>query len=67
MDSDWNLYRPFEPVSQELRLESKTMHMASAIKEGKLLFMMYGVRYTYSIYNYFCLDLQIVGKEIENI
>jgi len=60
-------YRPLEPVSQELRLESKTMHMASAIKEGKLLFMMYGVRYAYSIYNYFCLDPQIVGKEIENI
>jgi hypothetical protein len=33
MDSAWNLYRPFDPVSQELRLASKTMHEAIAIKE----------------------------------
>jgi len=33
MDLEWNLYRPFEPVSQELTLKSNARHKASAIKE----------------------------------
>ena len=56
MDSNWNLYRPFDKLSQELRLASKTMHEASAIKEvmeeekrwycrdGNFLFMINSLR-----------------------
>ena len=33
IDSGWNSYRPFDPISQELRLASKAMHAASTIKE----------------------------------
>jgi len=36
MDSAWNLYLPFDKLSPELRLVSKTMHEASATKEGTL-------------------------------
>ena len=35
MDSAWNLYRPFDPVSKELRLKSKTIQIATDIKNGK--------------------------------
>jgi hypothetical protein len=35
MDSAWNLFRPFDPVSQELRLKSKTIQIEADIKKGK--------------------------------
>ena len=35
MDSAWNLYRPFDPVSQEFRMKSKTIHIAAENKKGK--------------------------------
>ena len=55
MDSGWNLYRPFDPVSQELRQMRNVRHTVIVIKEvmeakkrrnrrdGKFLFMIAGL------------------------
>jgi len=65
MDSDWNLYRPFDTLSQEPRQVSKTMQAVNAIKErieerqildrriGRFLFMIVGIKFEYSSYMHY--------------
>jgi hypothetical protein len=65
MESEWNLYRSFDPVSQEPRPKITAISTVENSKEGLVdklklkrrsecfLFMIAGIRYAYSIYKHY--------------